>query len=190
METGPAAAASRRPPGTAPPGAADKTAPHTPAPVAAPAVAKRRDPRHRARRQARGGVAPRPRVVVAVRRALLARRPAPRAARPPRPGRPPRPVAKPCGFGTRAQCTGAPRLRAGGRVTRVRRRAATVQVDAMVEAARRASSPRPPPPTPPRTKWTRRVPHPVLIGHTASLRRSSSTSSASSSRSPPPPPSY
>jgi len=44
METGPAAAASRRPPGTAPPGAADKTAPHTPAPVAAPAVAKRRDP--------------------------------------------------------------------------------------------------------------------------------------------------
>jgi hypothetical protein len=30
----------------------------------------------------------------------------------------------------------------------------------------------PPPPLPPpspRTKWTRRVPHPVLIGHTASL---------------------
>ena len=28
----------------------------------------------------------------------------------------------------------------------------------------------PPPPTPPpRTKWTRRVPHPVLIGHAASL---------------------
>ena len=24
-------------------------------------------------------------------------------------------------------------------------------------------------PPPPRTKWTRRVPHPVLIGHTASL---------------------
>jgi len=26
-----------------------------------------------------------------------------------------------------------------------------------------------PPPLPPRTKWTRRVPHPVLIGHAASL---------------------
>jgi len=26
-------------------------------------------------------------------------------------------------------------------------------------------------PPPPRTKWTRRVPHPVLIGHAASLRR-------------------
>jgi hypothetical protein len=25
----------------------------------------------------------------------------------------------------------------------------------------------PPPPTPPRTKWTRRVPHLVLIGHAA-----------------------
>ena len=29
--------------------------------------------------------------------------------------------------------------------------------------------PPPPPPPPPRTKWTRRVPHPVLIGHAASL---------------------
>ena len=29
--------------------------------------------------------------------------------------------------------------------------------------------PPPPPPSPPRTKWTRRVPHPVLIGHAASL---------------------
>ena len=27
----------------------------------------------------------------------------------------------------------------------------------------------PPPPPPPRTKWTRRVPHPVPIGHAASL---------------------
>ena len=27
-----------------------------------------------------------------------------------------------------------------------------------------------PPSPPPRTKWTRRVPHPVLIGHAASLR--------------------
>ena len=30
----------------------------------------------------------------------------------------------------------------------------------------------PPPPPPPRTKWTRRVPHPVLIGHAASLTSS------------------
>ena len=35
-------------------------------------------------------------------------------------------------------------------------------------AAPRGAS-RPPPPPPPRTKWTRRVPHPVLIGHAASL---------------------
>jgi len=34
--------------------------------------------------------------------------------------------------------------------------------------ARSDSPPRPPTP-PPRTKWTRRVPHPVLIGHAASL---------------------
>jgi hypothetical protein len=33
----------------------------------------------------------------------------------------------------------------------------------------RAVGPVPPPPPPPRTKWTRRVPHPVLIGHAASL---------------------
>ena len=33
------------------------------------------------------------------------------------------------------------------------------------------SSPSEPPPPPPRTKWTRRVPHPVLIGHAASLGR-------------------
>jgi len=31
------------------------------------------------------------------------------------------------------------------------------------------TAPPPPPPLPPRTKWTRRVPHPVLIGHAASL---------------------
>ena len=35
---------------------------------------------------------------------------------------------------------------------------------------RPVAPPRPPPPHPtPRTKWTRRVPHPVLIGHAASL---------------------
>ena len=28
-----------------------------------------------------------------------------------------------------------------------------------------------PPPPPPRTEWTRRVPHPVLIGHAASAQR-------------------
>jgi hypothetical protein len=35
--------------------------------------------------------------------------------------------------------------------------------------SRGATAPRPPPRPPPRTKWTRRVPHPVLIGHAASL---------------------
>jgi len=30
-------------------------------------------------------------------------------------------------------------------------------------------APRGAPPSPPRTKWTRRVPHPVLIGHAVSL---------------------
>ena len=34
---------------------------------------------------------------------------------------------------------------------------------------RQLAVPPPPPPPPPRTKWTRRVPHPVLIGHAASL---------------------
>ena len=34
-------------------------------------------------------------------------------------------------------------------------------------ATRRAS--RQPPPPPPRNEWTRRVPHPVLVGHAASL---------------------
>ena len=38
------------------------------------------------------------------------------------------------------------------------------QVRVVVRAGRRQA--RPPPP-PPRTKWTRRVPHPVLIGHAA-----------------------
>jgi len=33
----------------------------------------------------------------------------------------------------------------------------------------RAGKVAPPPPLFPRTKWTRRVPHPVLIGHAASL---------------------
>ena len=36
-------------------------------------------------------------------------------------------------------------------------------------AAHAAGRCRPPPPPLPRTKWTRRVPHPVLIGHAASL---------------------
>ena len=37
-------------------------------------------------------------------------------------------------------------------------------------------TPPPPPPSPPRTKWTRRVPHPVLIGHAASHPRKSDLS--------------
>jgi len=45
-----------------------------------------------------------------------------------------------------------------------RARAHLVHVDGRVAHARG-----PPPPPPPRTKWTRRVPHPVLIGHAASL---------------------
>ena len=36
-------------------------------------------------------------------------------------------------------------------------------------AARTYTLRAPPPPPSPRTKWTRRVPHPVLIGHAASL---------------------
>ena len=47
----------------------------------------------------------------------------------------------------------------------------------------------PPRPPPPRTKWTRRVPHPVLIGHAASLGRLSSSRSQRSTRSQPRPPS-
>ena len=39
---------------------------------------------------------------------------------------------------------------------------------AAAPAARRAGA-LPPPPLLPRTKWSRRVPHPVLIGHAASL---------------------
>ena len=37
------------------------------------------------------------------------------------------------------------------------------------EAAFSDGVPSPPPPPPPRTKWTRRVPHPVLIGHAVCL---------------------
>jgi hypothetical protein len=51
-----------------------------------------------------------------------------------------------------------------------------------------------PPPPPPRTKWTRRVPHPVLIGHAAShtsivhLNVQHKCCTFSPSRRPPPPP--
>ena len=37
------------------------------------------------------------------------------------------------------------------------------EFEAQLRAANRSAPP------PPRTKWTRRVPHPVLIGHAASL---------------------
>ena len=49
-----------------------------------------------------------------------------------------------------------------------------------------------PPPPPPRTNWTRRVPHPVLIGHAPAAARScccTTPASLTSSRSTPPPPS-
>jgi hypothetical protein len=44
--------------------------------------------------------------------------------------------------------------------------------------APRAGRARPPPPPPPRTKWTRRVLHPVLIGHAASLTRQAARAKA------------
>ena len=37
------------------------------------------------------------------------------------------------------------------------------------DAAALRGAPPPPPPPPSRTKWKRRVPYPVLIGHAASL---------------------
>jgi hypothetical protein len=40
----------------------------------------------------------------------------------------------------------------------------------------------PPPPPPPRTKWTRRVPHPVLIGHAAPPASPRSTRASHSPR--------
>jgi hypothetical protein len=46
-----------------------------------------------------------------------------------------------------------------------------------------AAAPRPPPP-PSRTKWTRRVPHPVLIGHAASLPRTSTAAPRSGGHAP------
>jgi hypothetical protein len=59
-----------------------------------------------------------------------------------------------------------------------RRRVAAVCALAAAAAAGSLEDvrPRPPPPPPPRTKWTCRVPHPVLIGHAASpLRRRTDT---------------
>ena len=43
----------------------------------------------------------------------------------------------------------------------------------------------PPPPPPPRTKWTRRVPHPVLIGHAASLTPPAAAAAATRDRAGP-----
>ena len=58
-----------------------------------------------------------------------------------------------------------------GRGMALRRARDAAGARAAYEAAARARPvpPPPPPPPPPRTKWTRRVPHPVLIGHAASL---------------------
>ena len=56
---------------------------------------------------------------------------------------------------------------APGRCLECNERPAVHQLD----ARHARPHPPPPPPPPPRTKWTRRVPHPVLIGHTASLGR-------------------
>ena len=46
---------------------------------------------------------------------------------------------------------------------------AAAQVAALAAKLERAALRRVPPPPPPRTKWTRRVPYPVLSGHAASL---------------------
>ena len=81
----------------------------------------------------------------------------------------------------------------GGRGTRHSSRRTFAQPDASTPDAARSSSARdtlhpppaarvtPPPHPPPRTKWTRRVPHPVLIGHaaSASLARGSPPAPAS-----------
>jgi hypothetical protein len=76
-----------------------------------------------------------------------------------------------CWCGTRGGAR-APSPRAGppgrGRAARQRRRAGPQGTGAR---------PRPPLPLP-RTKWTRRVPHPVLIGHAACFRASASSRGA------------
>jgi hypothetical protein len=70
--------------------------------------------------------------------------------------------------GARARVAAAPGALAGCAVVAL----AGLARPAGFFAAVRALGPavvREPPPRPPRTKWTRRVPHPVLIGHAASL---------------------
>jgi hypothetical protein len=94
---------------------------------------------------------------------------------PPPPPPPPSPPPPPC-----SQAHRRPRARLRRRVakrdpnTNVRALAGEILVHQSLNTAR----PTPPPPPrraargrgpPPRTKWTRRVPHPVLIGHAASL---------------------
>ena len=56
-----------------------------------------------------------------------------------------------------------PRGRGGGKVILSK----VILVQLLEGLSARPGGSRPPPP--PRTKWTRRVPHPVLIGHAASL---------------------
>ena len=55
----------------------------------------------------------------------------------------------------------------GGWSTNMASKLSNVEIDENGVTISKASPP--PPPPPPRTKWTRRVPHPVLIGHAASL---------------------
>ena len=59
-------------------------------------------------------------------------------------------------------------LRASRRRAEPALRAGLALVDLAAAYAIMSEAPRPATPTP-RTKWTRRVPHPVLIGHAASL---------------------
>ena len=88
-------------------------------------------------------------------------------APPPRPPSPPLPPPHPGskhkrgGAGRGAMCWG----RTGGRAPRI----PPPFISALLPP------PPPPPPPPPRTKWTRHVPHPVLIGHAACTRRRPST---------------
>ena len=66
-----------------------------------------------------------------------------------------------CVSGLYLGAAGEPASEQGGRTTGLQ----------TAERVRRETRGGAPPPAPPRTKWTRRVPHPVLIGHAASAAR-------------------
>ena len=80
-------------------------------------------------------------------------------------GRPQRPARAGCGLVQAALCSGA-RPACAGRMRRLRECSGSL---AAHNPGFNRSAPPPPPPSP-RTKWTRRVPHPVLIGHVRGQR--------------------